>query len=62
MGLLAGLIGLLLVVVYSLFQYRALGFVTVASLVVAGRADVSWPSPSSAGPKTTGFPSPASPA
>jgi preprotein translocase subunit SecD len=36
MGLLAGLIGLLLVVVYSLFQYRALGFVTVASLVVAG--------------------------
>ena len=36
MGLLAGLIGLLLVVVYSLFQYRALGLVTVASLVVAG--------------------------
>ncbi len=36
MGLLAGLIGLLLVVVYSLFQYRALGFVTIASLVVAG--------------------------
>ncbi len=36
MGLLAGLIGLALVVVYSLFQYRALGFVTVASLVVAG--------------------------
>ncbi|MDN3936721.1 MULTISPECIES: protein translocase subunit SecD [unclassified Arthrobacter] len=36
MGMLAGLIGLLLVVVYSLFQYRALGFVTVASLVVAG--------------------------
>jgi preprotein translocase subunit SecD len=35
LGLLAGLIGLLLVVVYSLFQYRALGFVTVASLVVA---------------------------
>lgn len=35
-GLLAGLIGLALVVVYSLFQYRALGFVTVASLVVAG--------------------------
>ena len=34
-GLLAGLIGLLLVVVYSLFQYRALGLVTVASLVVA---------------------------
>jgi preprotein translocase subunit SecD len=36
MGLLAGVIGLLLVVVYSLFQYRALGFVTIASLVVAG--------------------------
>ena len=35
-GLVAGMIGLLLVVVYSLFQYRALGFVTVASLVVAG--------------------------
>ncbi|HET8795683.1 MAG TPA: protein translocase subunit SecD [Arthrobacter sp.] len=35
-GVLAGVIGLLLVVVYSLFQYRALGFVTVASLVVAG--------------------------
>ncbi|MFC7593734.1 protein translocase subunit SecD [Terrabacter sp. GCM10028922] len=34
-GLLAGFIGLLLVVVYSLFQYRALGLVTVVSLVVA---------------------------
>jgi preprotein translocase subunit SecD len=34
-GLLAGAIGLLLVVIYSLFQYRALGLVTVASLVVA---------------------------
>ncbi|MFS0704272.1 protein translocase subunit SecD [Cellulomonas sp. 179-A 9B4 NHS] len=34
-GLLAGLLGLVLVVVYSLFQYRALGVVTVASLVVA---------------------------
>jgi preprotein translocase subunit SecD len=34
-GLLAGMIGLLLVVVYSLFQYRALGFVTIASLVIA---------------------------
>ena len=34
-GLIAGLIGLLLVVVYSLFQYRLLGLVTVASLVVA---------------------------
>ncbi|MBW4095978.1 MAG: protein translocase subunit SecD, partial [Acidobacteria bacterium] len=36
MGLLAGGIGLLLVVIYSLFQYRALGFVTILSLVVAG--------------------------
>ncbi|UXM89997.1 protein translocase subunit SecD [Paenarthrobacter sp. JL.01a] len=36
LGLLAGMIGLLLVVVYSLFQYRALGFVTIASLIVAG--------------------------
>lgn len=35
-GILAGLIGLVLVVLYSLLQYRALGFVTVASLVVAG--------------------------
>jgi preprotein translocase subunit SecD len=34
-GLLAGFIGLLLVVVYSLIQYRALGLVTVASLIVA---------------------------
>src|SRR6478735_7099230 len=34
-GLLAGFIGLLLVVIYSLLQYRALGLVTVASLVVA---------------------------
>ncbi len=34
-GLLAGLVGLLLVVIYSLIQYRALGFVTVASLLVA---------------------------
>jgi preprotein translocase subunit SecD len=34
-GLLAGAIGLLLVVIYSLFQYRLLGLVTVASLVVA---------------------------
>ncbi|MCQ9389086.1 protein translocase subunit SecD [Brevibacterium sp. 50QC2O2] len=35
-GLLAGGIGLLLVIVYSLFQYRALASVTVSSLVVAG--------------------------
>ncbi len=34
-GLLAGLIGLILVVVYSLFQYRLLGLVTVLSLTVA---------------------------
>lgn len=34
-GLIAGLIGLVLVVIYSLLQYRALGLVTVASLVVA---------------------------
>lgn len=36
MGLIAGVIGLALVAVYSLFQYRALGFVTIISLVVAG--------------------------
>ncbi|WP_380168297.1 protein translocase subunit SecD [Jannaschia sp. R86511] len=36
LGLLAGLIGLVLVVVYSLIQYRALGLVTVASLLLAG--------------------------
>jgi preprotein translocase subunit SecD len=36
MGIIAGLIGLALVAVYSLFQYRMLGFVTIASLVVAG--------------------------
>lgn len=36
MGLLAGLIGLGLVVIYSLFQYRALGLVTIFSLVIAG--------------------------
>ncbi|MFN8083050.1 MAG: protein translocase subunit SecD [Dermatophilaceae bacterium] len=35
LGLLAGLIGLLLVVGYSLIQYRLLGLVTVASLVAA---------------------------
>ncbi|WP_299036621.1 protein translocase subunit SecD [uncultured Pseudokineococcus sp.] len=35
-GVLAGLIGLGLVVVYSLLQYRLLGLVTVASLGVAG--------------------------
>ncbi len=35
LGLLAGAIGLLLVVIYSLLQYRLLGMVTVASLIVA---------------------------
>ncbi|MDO7882047.1 protein translocase subunit SecD [Salinibacterium soli] len=34
-GIIAGLIGLILVVIYSLFQYRLLGTVTIASLVVA---------------------------
>ncbi len=35
-GMLAGGIGLVLVVVYSLIYYRALGLVTIASLVVSG--------------------------
>ena len=35
-GLLAGAIGLLLVVLYSLIYYRALGLVTIASLIVSG--------------------------
>jgi preprotein translocase subunit SecD len=35
-GIVAGLLGLLLVVFYSLFYYRGLGLVTVASLVIAG--------------------------
>ncbi|MFW2514343.1 protein translocase subunit SecD [Demequina sp. SO4-13] len=35
-GLIAGAIGLLLVFAYSLFQYRALGFVTIASLIIVG--------------------------
>ncbi|MDR0951021.1 MAG: protein translocase subunit SecD, partial [Candidatus Ancillula sp.] len=34
-GLLAGLIGLLLVALYSIFQYRALGLVTIGSLTIA---------------------------
>jgi preprotein translocase subunit SecD len=34
-GLIAGAIGLILVVIYTLFQYRLLGFVTITSLVVA---------------------------
>ena len=35
-GLLAGGIGLLLVIIYSLIYYRALGLVTIASLMVSG--------------------------
>ncbi|WP_330166645.1 MULTISPECIES: protein translocase subunit SecD [unclassified Brevibacterium] len=35
-GLLTGLAGLILVVVYSLLQYRVLGLVTVSSIVVVG--------------------------
>lgn len=35
-GLLAGGIGLFLVVIYSLIYYRALGLVTIASLIVSG--------------------------
>lgn len=35
-GLIAGLIGLILVVIYSIFQYRTLASVTIASLVIAG--------------------------
>lgn len=35
-GLVAGLIGLVLVVIYSFLQYRALAVLTVGSLVVAG--------------------------
>ncbi len=34
-GLYAGIIGFILVFLYSLFQYRALGFVTVLSIVIA---------------------------
>lgn len=34
-GLIAGLIGLLLVIGYTIFQYRALASVTIASLIVA---------------------------
>ena len=35
-GIIAGLIGLILVIGYSVFQYRALASVTISSLVVAG--------------------------
>ena len=34
-GLLAGFIGLILVVIYSMFQYRGLAIVTIGSLIVA---------------------------
>ncbi|MEY4617863.1 MAG: protein translocase subunit SecD [Actinomycetota bacterium] len=34
-GLLAGAIGLLLVIIYSIFQYRGLALVTIGSLIVA---------------------------
>ncbi|WP_346767544.1 protein translocase subunit SecD [Knoellia koreensis] len=36
MGVIAGLVGLLLVGIYSLIQYRALGLVTLASIAIAG--------------------------
>ena len=36
LGLMAGLIGMILVFVYSLLQYRLLGLVTIGSLVLAG--------------------------
>ena len=36
MGIIAGLVGLALVCVYSIFQYRWLGLVTISSLLVAG--------------------------
>ncbi len=39
-GLIAGLIGLVLVAIYTFFQYRLLGFVTIISLVVA--AVLTW--------------------
>lgn len=35
-GLITGLIGFILVMIYSLFQYRVLGSVTVMSLIMAG--------------------------
>ena len=35
-GLIAGAIGLLLVVIYTIFQYRALAAVTIGSLAIAG--------------------------
>lgn len=35
-GIIAGLIGLALVAIYSFFQYRLLGLVTISSLIIAG--------------------------
>lgn len=35
-GLIAGIIGLILVAIYSIFQYRLLGVVTIVSLLVSG--------------------------
>ena len=40
MGLIAGIIGFALVFLYSLLQYRALGLVTVLSIVIAAAADL----------------------
>ncbi|WP_421084160.1 protein translocase subunit SecD [Rothia nasimurium] len=36
MGLIAGLIGLLLVFIYSIFQYRLVGLVNIVSIIIAG--------------------------
>ena len=36
MGIIAGIIGLILVAIYSFFQYRMLGLVTISSLIIAG--------------------------
>ncbi|MDK6900471.1 preprotein translocase subunit SecD, partial [Streptococcus agalactiae] len=35
-GLIAGLIGFVLIVIYLLWQYRALGLISIGSLVIAG--------------------------
>ena len=60
-GLIAGIIGLALVVLYSLLYYRGLGLVTVASLMVAATWPTDWWS-CSAGRSASGSASPASPA
>lgn len=52
-GLLAGGLGLLLVVIYSVLYYRALGFVVVASLAVAGA--LAWITVSLLGGPPIGF-------